>query len=138
MHALRFGIQLCHRWNDLRLQLLLAKISYIKVRAAVGKDVDFVSDSLQDGEIHLRRQADFFSPCLGKDLAPRVDEHGMSRTLHRRLSADSILEVAAGRDDFSMSDEDFAAFASYHFSTCEKRELLGAANHLLYICQKQK
>ena len=54
------------------------------------------------------------------------------------VSADSILEVAAGRDDFSMSDEDFAAFASYHFATCEKRELLGAANHLLYMCQKQK
>ena len=54
------------------------------------------------------------------------------------VSADSILEVAAGRDDFSMCDEDFAAFASYHFATCEKRELLGAANHLLYICQKQK
>lgn len=54
------------------------------------------------------------------------------------VSADSVLEIANGREDFSMSDEDFAAFVSYHFATCEKRELLGAASHLLYICQKQE
>ena len=52
------------------------------------------------------------------------------------VATDSILELAEGREDFAMSDEDFAAFAKYHLHNCEKRELLGCSSHLLYICRK--
>lgn len=53
-------------------------------------------------------------------------------------ATDSILELAEGREDFAMSDEDFRAFAKYHLHNCEKRELLGSSSHLLYICKKIK
>ena len=53
------------------------------------------------------------------------------------LSVDSILELIEQRNDFHMSDEDFDAFVKYHLAHCEKRELLGASNHLLYLCKKQ-
>ena len=52
------------------------------------------------------------------------------------VGTDSILELAEGREDFAMSDEDFSAFAKYHLHNCEKRELLGSSSHLLYICRK--
>ena len=52
------------------------------------------------------------------------------------VAANTVMELAEGREDFSMSDEDFAAFFRYHLATCEKRELLGASSHLLYICRK--
>ena len=52
------------------------------------------------------------------------------------VAANTILELARKRTDFVMSDEDFEAFAKYHLATCEKRELLGASSHLLYICKK--
>ena len=52
------------------------------------------------------------------------------------VATDSILELAEGRADFAMSDEDFRAFAKYHLNNCEKRELLGCSSHLLYICRK--
>ena len=44
--------------------------------------------------------------------------------------------LAEGRKDFAMNDEELEAFAKYHLATCEKRELLGASSHLLYICKK--
>lgn len=50
---------------------------------------------------------------------------------------DSVLELAEGRKDFAMSDEGFELFVKYHLATCEKRELLGASSHLLYICRKE-
>jgi len=53
------------------------------------------------------------------------------------VAVDSILELAEGRTDFSMSDEEFELFAKYHLATCEKRELLGSSSHLLYICKKK-
>lgn len=53
------------------------------------------------------------------------------------VAADSILELAEGRSDFAMSDEEYSAFSKYHLATCENRELLGCSSHLLYICRKR-
>ena len=50
---------------------------------------------------------------------------------------DGLLEPLEKRPDFSLSDEDFRALAEWYLAFSEKRELLGAANHLLYICRKK-
>ena len=50
---------------------------------------------------------------------------------------DGLLEPVEKRPDFSMTDEEFKSFAEWYLAFSEKRELLGAANHLLYICRKQ-
>lgn len=55
----------------------------------------------------------------------------------KTVAVDSVLELAEGRSDFQMSDEEFEAFAKLHLATCEKRELLGCSSHLLYICRKK-
>ena len=52
------------------------------------------------------------------------------------VAANTVMELAEGREDFLFCFEDFAAFFRYHLATCEKRELLGASSHLLYICRK--
>lgn len=53
------------------------------------------------------------------------------------VAADNVLEIAERREDFSMTDEDFEAFADYQLHICEKREMLGNSSHLLYICRKR-
>lgn len=53
------------------------------------------------------------------------------------VSTDSILELVKRIDGFSMSEEDFTIFSQFHLAHCEKRELLGYASHLLYLCRKQ-
>ncbi len=50
---------------------------------------------------------------------------------------DGLMEPIEKRPDFSMTDEEFKAFAEWYLAFSEKRELLGSANHLLYICRKQ-
>jgi len=52
------------------------------------------------------------------------------------VATDGVLEIAERRSDFQILDEDFDAFVGYHLGTCEKRELLGASSHLLYVCKK--
>ena len=76
------------------------------------------------------------------DEALRVTRAG-SVMLTAFLSVYAILydndlndRLAEGREDFSMSDEAFAAFTRHHLATCEKRELLGCSSHLLHICRK--
>lgn len=53
------------------------------------------------------------------------------------VAVDNVLEIAEGRPDFSMTDEEFRAFADYQLHICEKREMLGNSSHLLYICRKK-
>lgn len=52
-------------------------------------------------------------------------------------ATDNVLEIAEQRNDFSMTDEDFEAFADYQLHICEKREMLGSSSHLLHICRKR-
>ena len=52
------------------------------------------------------------------------------------VATDGCMELAEGRRDFALSDEEFEAYTAYHWQTCEVRELLGASSHLLYIGQK--
>ena len=55
----------------------------------------------------------------------------------RTAATDGVLELAEGRSDFAMTDEDFRLFSGYHLCYCEKRELLDSSSHLLYICRKR-
>ena len=49
---------------------------------------------------------------------------------------DGALESIEDRPDFHIPDEDFGKFVSWYLAFSEKRELLGSANHLLYICRR--
>ena len=37
----------------------------------------------------------------------------------------------------SLTDEEFAVWLKYHLSTCEREDLQGYSNHMLYICKKK-
>ena len=50
---------------------------------------------------------------------------------------DGLIEPIEERPDFSITDEDFPALCEWYLTFSEKRELLGATNHLLYICRKR-
>ncbi len=49
---------------------------------------------------------------------------------------DGILEPIEKRSDFEITDRDFESFVNWYLAFSEKRELLGNANHLLYICRR--
>ena len=51
---------------------------------------------------------------------------------------DGQIEALEQHGELAMSDEDFESFAKWYLSVCEKRELLGDTNHLLYICKKKQ
>ncbi len=50
---------------------------------------------------------------------------------------DGLLQPIEKRCDFKIPDEEFDDFVKWYLSFAEKRELLGATNHLLYICRKE-
>ncbi len=66
----------------------------------------------------------------------RLFEQKPVKRLHT-VAVDGIMELAQDSVEFSMTDDDFAAYAAYHLATCEKRELLGASSHLLHVSRKK-
>ncbi len=50
---------------------------------------------------------------------------------------DCLLESVEDGAGFAITDRDFPAFVKWYLAFSEKRELLGATNHLLYICRKR-
>ncbi len=55
----------------------------------------------------------------------------------RFVSADSILQMYENTTNFNMDDQDFEYLKQYHLATCEREDMHGLANHMLFICQKQ-
>ena len=53
------------------------------------------------------------------------------------VGTDSVLEFAGRQKNFSLTEEDFQAFANLHLATCEQRELLGYSSHLLSVFRKR-
>lgn len=53
------------------------------------------------------------------------------------VATDGTLELAQGRSDFELDDENFEKYAKYHLAFCEKRELLGHSSHLLTVCRNE-
>ena len=52
------------------------------------------------------------------------------------VASDGASELLAARIN-EMSDEDYTQYLRYHFYICEKPELLGMTNHLLFMGEKK-
>ena len=54
----------------------------------------------------------------------------------QEVASDGASELLAARIN-EMSDEDYKRYLRYHFYICEKLELLGMTNHLLFVGEKK-
>lgn len=104
--------------------------NYLKGNLADGMEENFTEDYKVK---HFEEQ--LFTGYDIVEFEQLFEEKGVKHIT--TAAVDSVLELAEGRRDFAMSDEEFEVFAKYHLATCEKRELLGSSSHLLYVCRKE-
>ena len=69
------------------------------------------------------------------DAARKLLTEGGIKVLYE-VASDGASELLAARIN-EMSDEDYAQYLRYHFYICEKPELLGMTNHLLFVGEKK-
>lgn len=67
----------------------------------------------------------------------------MREILHRggvkildEVASDGVSELLAGRIN-ALDEESYEQYLRYHFYTCEKPEMLGRSNHLLFVTEKE-
>lgn len=68
------------------------------------------------------------------DDCRRLLSDGSIRTLHE-VAADGVGELLEEKIN-AMDEENYAQYLRYHFYICEKPELLGMTNHLLFVGEK--
>ncbi len=61
---------------------------------------------------------------------------GSGISILHEVASDGASELLAARIN-KMSDEDYAQYLRYHFYICEKPELIGMTNHLLFVGEKE-
>ncbi len=104
--------------------------NYLSGNWAAGQEENFTADYRVR---HFKEQL-----FTGYDIAEFEGLFDVKPVRHiTTAGTDGMLEALEEREDFCIRDEDFDAFAAWHRAFAEKRELLGAANHLLYICEKK-
>ncbi len=69
------------------------------------------------------------------DAARKLLSDGGISILHE-IASDGASELLATKIN-EMSDEDYAQYLRYHFYICEKPELVGMTNHLLFVGEKK-
>lgn len=69
------------------------------------------------------------------DAARKLLADGGVKVLHE-VASDGASELLAARIN-EMNDEDYAQYLRYHFYICEKPELLGMTNHLLFVSENE-
>ena len=69
------------------------------------------------------------------DAARKLLADGDVNTLHE-VASDGVSELLATKIN-EMSDEEYKQYLRYHFYICEKPELLGMSNHLLFVGEKR-
>ena len=105
--------------------------NYLSGNWAAGQDENFTGDY---GTRHFKEQL-----FTGYDVVEfEALFRGKPVEWITTAGTDGLLEPIEERPDFAITDADFPAFAAWYLAFAEKRELLGATNHLLYICRRRQ
>ena len=92
-------------------------------------DVNYFSNGDYDKETFKLNDFPFVFHTV--DAARKLLECGGVKVIHE-VASDGASELMATRIN-AMSDDDYAQYLRYHFYICEKPELLGMTNHLLFV-----
>ena len=98
-----------------------------------GYDVNYFRNGDYDKETFKLNDFPFVFHTVG--AARKLLADGGINILHE-VASDGASELLAAMIN-EMSDEDYTQYLRYHFYICEKPELLGMTNHLLFMGEKK-
>lgn len=88
-----------------------------------------------DDKFKLRRYPEgVFSAFYIKEFKNLMSQYNV--TLLNNVATDGFTHHVKEKID-SLSKEEFSTWMRYHLLTCEREELQGYSNHMLYICRKK-
>lgn len=104
---------------------------------------NYLNGHLSDG-LEMNFNADFTTRHFVEQLFTGYDIQEFEALFDQKavghistVSANGLLEFISNNTAIHFTEEEFERLTAYHMATCETRELLGNASHLLHICRKK-
>lgn len=120
----------------------VAKKKALLFFAFIGNDMIFITELNYDDQ--YIKNGDFDRKTFKMDDFPfvfhtvdgcrKILENGKIKILHE-VASDGVSELMAERIN-KLDDEDYKTYLRYHYYCCEKPEMLGRSNHLLFVGRK--
>ncbi|MBR5310302.1 MAG: methyltransferase domain-containing protein [Oscillospiraceae bacterium] len=117
----------------------VAKSSAVLFFAFIGNDMIFVTELNYDA--NYIKTGDYNKETFKMDDFPfvfhtvdgcrKILENGGINIIHE-VASDGVSELMAKRIN-EMDEEDYEVYLRYHYYCCEKPEMLGRSNHLLFV-----
>ena len=121
------------RYADKSFDIVLLFGPLYHLKNEFGYDVNYFRNGDYDKETFKLNDFPFVFHTVG--AARKLLADGGINILHE-VASDGASELLAARIN-EMSDEDYTQYLRYHFYICEKPELLGMTNHLLFMGEKK-
>jgi len=101
-----------------------------------GNIIDWINDRILDGEtFRWKMQKDVFDRCVKEDIDGFMDKFdNIVERLHY-VATDGQTNYMRETVD-NMTDEMFEVYLKYHFTVCERDDLVGATHHSLDVLRK--
>ena len=117
----------------------VAKPDAVFFFAFIGNDMIFItelnydSDYIKTGDYDREtfKMDDFPFVFHTVDGCRKILENGGIKILHE-VTSDGVSELMAEKIN-KLDDEDYETYLRYHYYCCEKPEMLGRSNHLLFV-----
>ena len=120
----------------------VAKKDAVLFFAFIGNDMIFITELNYDDQ--YIKNGDFDRKTFKMDDFPfvfhtvdgcrKILENGKITILHE-VASDGVSELMAEKIN-RLDDEDYEIYLRYHYYCCEKPEMLGRSNHLLFVGRK--
>ena len=133
--ALREGARVLKPGGKLFAAYIMNEYAVVTFGFHEGHILESMEKGKLDENYHVRNtEEDLFSYDRLEDL----DRYRRAAGLRRVLTVSQDGPVNYMREDFKgMSEEVFQEFLRYHFSVCERKDLLGASCHVVDILEKR-
>ena len=96
--------------------------------------VDGYNNDFDDTFKLKRSEEEIFAPIYVDEFLDIMKNYNVEK-LHN-ITTDGLAQVLEDRIN-NLSDEEFDIWLKYHFSTCERKDLIGYGCHILYIGKKK-
>ena len=135
VEALKEGARVLKPGGKLFAAYIMNEFAVVTYGFHEGHVLESLASGKLDENFHVRNtEEDLFS----FDRLEDIDRYRRAAGLRRVLTVSQDGPVNYMREDFkSMSEEVFQEFLRYHWSVCERKDLLGASCHVLDILEKK-
>lgn len=132
MQAIQEAVRICKN-NGIIMFAYLTHASIVWAYGVRKNNIDKLQYAIMDNGAIKDVPEEIFSSYFIEDFKNQFKSLPIKHL--KDVATDSLFDIMRDYVD-ELSDEKYEMLLDYHFKTCERKDMQGVSNHMLYICKK--